>query len=113
MSRRIFIKDKDGETIGPRRYYSSIAGRAGVKPRLAKKANKLIDADEATWRATLQIKDVLLFGDGLFESWYKHHRIIVKLLNNFGTRRSCSRGLKEAFTCAREFYWHRQSQGFE
>lgn len=111
MSRRLF-NIVDGEVVGPRQYYGRIAGRSGVKPRMMKKALKLVDISEETWCQGLAMKDMIIYSPCTFNDWYKQHRVISKLRNVFFKRGSCSRGLKEAYATTIEFYNHRASQGY-
>lgn len=111
MSRRLFVVGKDGDVVGPRQFYARIAGRNGVKPRLAKKALKLIDISENAWREALAMKDMILYSPHTFADWNKQRKKIEKLRAHFWTRRSFSKGLKEAYAASVEFYHYRASQG--
>jgi len=111
MSRRLFKIDRNGDIIGPRQYYSKIAGRSGVKPRMAKKANNYIELSEAAWREALAMKDMALYSPMTFDDWNKQRKKIEKLRAKFWTRRSFNHGLKEAYAVTIEFYQFRQSQG--
>lgn len=112
MSRRLLQIKADGTILGPREYYSQIAGRQGVKPRLAKKANKLIDIAEETWREALRMKEMVINGELTFELWNKQRRTVEALHDNFFTRRSFNQGLKEAYRVTLEFYEFQRSLGY-
>lgn len=112
MTRRLFQITAAGTIIGPRDYYAKIAGRQGVKPRLAKKANKYIDIAETTWREALRMKEMAINGELTFELWNKQRQTIEALRNNFFTRRSFNQGLKEAHRVTLEFYEFQRSLGY-
>lgn len=106
MSRRLFEMGKDGEIVSVRSYYGKIAGRDATKPRLRKKARKLVEVSEETWKLSIQMKDTLLNPEHTFEDYNKLRKKIEKCRNVFFTRRSFSGGLKEAHACAVDFAYY-------
>lgn len=112
MSRKIFQLAPNGTMLGPREFYSRIAGRQGVKPRLAKKANRYIDVAEETWRESLRMKEMVINGELTFELWNKQRRKIEALRSNFFSRRSFNQGLKEGYRVTVEFYEFQKSLGY-
>ncbi|ARV76828.1 hypothetical protein PHABIO_197 [Pseudomonas phage Phabio] len=112
MSRRLFQITAAGTVVGPRDYYAKIAGRQGVKPRLAKKANKYIDIAENAWREGLRMKDMVINGELTFDLWNKQRRKIEALSSTFFRRRSFSQGLKEGYRVTVEYYEFQKAQGY-
>lgn len=106
MARRLFNMDKNGEIVSVRSFYAKIAGRDATKPRLRKKALKLIEISENTWRESILMRDLLNDPQHTFEDYNKQRQKIEKLRNVFFTRRSFSGGLKEAHAAAVDFAYY-------
>lgn len=103
MSRRLFRQDKNGDVVTVRSFYGKIAGRTKTKPRIQKKALKLVEMSEETWRLSLVMKDTLLDPSHTFEDYNKLRKAIEKLRSKFFTKRSFNGGLKEAHQVAIDF----------
>lgn len=104
MVRRINKLGPDGTKVGPRHYYSRIAGRDATKPRLRKKALKYVELTEEGWREYLKLKDMMVYNKHTFEMWYRQVRVIEKIRNNFERRQSFNRGLYEAYEVCHTYF---------